>query len=241
MFDLLTLNLYTKGMSNKYAEFIKDIRNKRGFSQSEVAAKLGISRPSYISVEKDKRELTLSEAEKLSEVFGVSLKEMESGISSNYEKYKQMILACMRNSGSKDGKITKTKLAKLVYLADFAWFYSHLESMSGMQYRKIQYGPVPDSYFRAIDELFEDGKIKITLTEDGAMLISQTRNGEKATLSEMSKDEEKLIKEISAKWKGKNTKEIVAFTHNQLPYAVCLNNEIIPYELITQENPEDVY
>ena len=228
-------------MINKYVKFIKELRNRRGFSQSDLAGKLGISRPSYIAIEQGKRELTFSEAEKLSEVFGVSLKEMESGVSSNYEKYKQMILAYIRNAGSKDGRITKTKLAKLVYLADFAWFYNHLESMSGMQYRKIQYGPVPDSYFRAIDELFEEGNIEITPTEDGAMLISQTRSGEKIALSQINKDEEKLIRNISAKWKNKNTKEIVAFTHNQLPYAVCLDNEIIPYELITQENPEDVY
>jgi len=215
---------------------------KRGFSQSELAIKLRISRPSYIAVEQGKRELSLSEAEKLSDIFGVSIKEMENGISANYEKYKQMILAYIRNAESKkNGCITKTKLAKLVYLADFAWFYNHLESMSGMQYRKIQYGPVPDSYFRAIDELFEDGQIEITPTEDGAMLISQTRNGAKIPLTEINKDEEKLIKNISDKWRNKNTNEIITFTHNQLPYAVCLDNEIIPYELITQENPQDVY
>jgi len=229
-------------MSNTYAQFIKALRVKRDLSQSELAIKLGMSRPSYIAIEQGKSELTLSEAKKISEIFGISLKEIETGISANYEKYKQMILAYIRHAGSKkDGRITKTKLAKLVYLADFAWFYYHLESMSGMQYRKIQYGPVPDSYFRAIEELFQDGYIEITPTEDGAMLISQTRNGAKITLSEINKEEQKLIKNISDKWKGKNTKEIFAFTHNQLPYAVCLDNEIIPYELITQENPEDVY
>lgn len=227
-------------MGNKYAQSIKALRIKRNFSQSDIAIKLGMSRTSYIAVEQGKKELTLSEAEKLSKIFGVSLKEIESGISANYEKYKQMILAYIRNAGSKDGYITKTKLAKLVYLADFAWFYNHLESMSGMQYRKIQYGPVPDSYFRAIDELFEDGQININPKEE-AILISQTRNGAKIALSEINKDEEKLIKNISDKWKNKNTKEIVTFTHNQLPYAVCSDNEIIPYELITQENPEDVY
>ena len=159
-------------MSNKYVQFIKTLRTKRGFSQSYLAKTLDISRPSYIAIEQGKRELTFSEAEKLSEVFGVSLKEMESGVSANYDKYKQMILGFVRNSGSKkDGKITKTKLAKLLYLADFAWFYKHLESMSGMQYRKIQYGPVPDSYFRAMDELFELGQIGIAPTDDGAMLI----------------------------------------------------------------------
>lgn len=229
-------------MSTKYAQFIKALRSKRGFSQSELAIKLGMSRPSYIAMEQGKRELTLTEAEKLSDILGVSLKEMESGIPANYEKYKQMIIACIRNAGSKkDGRITKTKLAKLVYLADFAWFYSHLESMSGMQYRKIQYGPVPDSYFRAIDELFEDGQIEITPTDDGAMLISQTRNGAKIALSEMNKNEEKLIKNISEKWKDKKTQEIVNFTHNQLPYFLCRDNELIPYELITQEDPDSIY
>ncbi|PIR46786.1 MAG: hypothetical protein COV07_02285 [Candidatus Vogelbacteria bacterium CG10_big_fil_rev_8_21_14_0_10_45_14] len=229
-------------MSNKYAQFIKTIRNERGFSQSKLSIKLGMSRPSYIAIEQGKKELTLSEAEKLSDIFGVSLKEMGSGISANYEKYKQIIIAYIRNAGSKkDGRITKTKLAKLVYLADFAWFYSHLESMSGMQYRKIQYGPVPDSYFRAIDELFEDGQVEINPTEDGAMLISETRNGAKIALSEISKDEEKLIKSISKKWKDKSTQEIVTFTHKQLPYLLADNEEIISYGLITQENPEDVY
>src|SRR3990167_11292503 len=116
-------------MSNKYAQFIKTLRNERGFSQSELAIKLGMSRPSYISIEQGKKELTLSEAEKLSDILGMSLKEMESGISANYEKYKQMILSYIRNAESKkDGRITKTRLPKLVYLADFAWFYDHLKT-----------------------------------------------------------------------------------------------------------------
>ena len=83
----------------------------------------------------------------------VSFEEIESGESPNYEKYKQMILAFLRQSG----KIPKTKLAKLLYFADFSWFYYKLKSMSGMQYRKIQYGPVTDAYFRIIDEMSDAG------------------------------------------------------------------------------------
>ena len=73
------------------------------------------------------------------------------------------------------------------------------------------------------------------------MLISQTRNGAKIKLSEINKDEGKLIKNISEKWKDKNTKEIVTFTHNQLPYLLADKDEFISYGLITQENPKDVY
>lgn len=224
-------------MINKYSQFIKTIRTERGFSQSFMAEKLGISRPSYAGIEQGKRELTIGEFEKLSGVLGVSFEEIESGEAPNYEKYKQMILAFLRQGG----KIPKTKLAKLLYFADFSWFYYHLKSMSGMQYRKIQYGPVTDAYFRIIDEMSDGGEIQITQTEDGAMLISQTRSGAKVDLPAISKEEEKLIKNIEEKWKGKKTAEIVNFTHKQFPYLYAQDNEIVSYGLFTQENPDEIY
>ncbi len=229
-------------MTKDYYKFIKELRLKRGLSQLETAEKIGISRSSYIGFEQGKTELSLFEAIKLSDLFGISLEEMRGGLKPNYEKYKQMILAYLRLEKGSDGKIPKTKLAKMLYLADFAWFYEHLESMSGMPYRKIQYGPVPDNYFRAIDELFEAGIIDIDkTTKDGIFFISQTRSGEQEKLPELNKAEQKLIKDISAKWRGKRTQDIVKFTHDQLPYAICEDNEIIPYSLITQEDPSHVY
>ncbi|MEK7515464.1 MAG: helix-turn-helix domain-containing protein, partial [Patescibacteria group bacterium] len=179
-------------MSTKYASFIKTIRTKKGASQSEIAKKLGISRSSYIAVEHGKRELTVDEFVKLLNIFGVSREEFEGGEIPNYEKYKQMILAFLRLNKS----VPKTKLAKLLYFADFGWFYKHLESMSGMQYRKIQYGPVADTYFRLIDEMFDAGEISIEQTENGAMLVSETRSGAKTKLPKISKEESKLIEKI---------------------------------------------
>jgi len=224
-------------MSTKYASFIKSLRTKRGFSQLEIARKVGISRASYIAVEQGKRELTLGEFEKLSEVFGISLEDMDRGELPNYEKYKQMILAFLRLNKS----VPKTKLAKLLYFADFAWYYSHLESMSGMQYRKIQYGPVADSYFRLIDEMFDNGEISIEQTEKGAMLVSQTRSGAKTNLPNLSKEESKLIEKINEKWRGKRTEEVVDFTHKQMPFMFAEDNDIVSYDIFTQENPDEIY
>jgi len=224
-------------MSIKYAKFIRDARLKKGISQFDLASKIGISRPSYIAIEQGKRELTMGEFEKLSSVLNVSFEEVESGESPNYEKYKQMILAFLRMSG----KIPKTKLAKLLYFADFGWFYYHLQSMSGMQYRKIQYGPVAESYFGIVDEMFNNGEIDIEQTKDGAMLISQTRNGAKIDISTINKEERKLIKDIEKKWKGKKTAEVVNFTHKQFPYLYAQDNEIVSYGLFTQENPDEIY
>jgi len=224
-------------MITKYAKLIKDSRIKRGLSQLDLASRLGISRPSYIAIEQGKKDLTLGEFEKLSGVLAISFEEIESGEIQNYEKYKQMILAFLRL----DGNITKTKLAKLLYFADFAWFYTNLKSMSGMQYRKIQYGPVADSYFRIIDEMFDRGEIDIKQTKDGAMLISQTRSGAKIDLSEINNGEQKLMKKIEKKWESKKTSEIVDFTHKQLPYLYAQDNDIVSYGLFTQENPDEIF
>ena len=87
-------------MPTNYATYLKVLRKKRGFSQSDLASRLGISRPPYIAIEQGKREVTLAEAEKLSEIFGISLVEMKSGVFANYEKFKQMILAFIRHAAA---------------------------------------------------------------------------------------------------------------------------------------------
>ena len=225
-------------MINKYFDLIKAIRIEKGFSQEEISQKIGISRTSYISFEKGKTELTFSQAVKVAGILGISLEEVEGGVRADYEKYKQMVLAYLRSG--KGESVTKTKLAKMLYLADFAWFYNKLESMSGMKYRKMQYGPVSDMYFRALDELEEVGKISISRVDD-SILISENRGSKKSPLDKLDNEEKELIEDIYIKWKDKKTREIVDFTHNQLPYRICASDEIIPYELITQEDPDHVY
>ena len=225
-------------MRNKYAQFIKTLRAERGFSQAFVADKLNLSRPSYVSIESGQRGLTLEEAEKLKDLFGVSIEQFAKATVPKYEKYKQMILAYLQSSLSNDGKVPKTKLAKLLYLADFACYYNTLESMSGMQYLRRTYGPVPDPYFRALAELEEEGKITVDYKGD-AILIGTGAEHQKLDL--ISKDELNLMKKISVKWRGKRTQEIVDFTHEQLPYKLCSPDEAIPYELIIQQDPDYVY
>jgi len=224
-------------MIKEYIVFITSLRKEKGISQAKIADVIGISRTSYIDVEKGKRELNVSELEKLANFFGVSAEQILEGVLPDYEKYRQMVLAFLRL----DKKITKTKLAKLLYFADFSWFYYHLESMSGMQYRKIQYGPVAESYFRIIDEMSDKGEISIEQTKDGAMLISQTRSGAKINLNKMNNEECNLINKIEKKWKDKKTSEIVDFTHKQFPFLYARDNQVVSYALFTQENPDEIF
>lgn len=224
---------------------IKELRLTGGRSQEEVANVLDISRPTYASIESGKQELSVAELDKLAKFFSIDPSILLSGMEPNIEKYKQMLLFFLREVKTRDGKIPKTKLAKFLYLADFAWYYNNLESMSGLQYRKITYGPVPDTYFRVVDELLENGKLQQENKEfdEGkiSFLISEHKSNSNQKLDLLRSEEKKMMIEIYKKWGNKSTNEIVNFTHNQMPYFLCRDNELIPYELITQEDPDKVF
>jgi DNA-binding XRE family transcriptional regulator/uncharacterized phage-associated protein len=235
-------------MSN-LSKNLEKARLARGYTQDQVATAIGVSRPTYVLIEKGQKDITLSQVEVLAAMLRVSLDELRGapdGVSaitdsqSSVEKYKQMIMNALRyGADTEDQKITKTKLAKLVYLADFTWYYNHLTPMSGMSYRRLPRGPVADVYFRAIDEMVEEGQLN--LEESGrAFMISMVEEGEPSR-NRLSDNELKMIELIAKTWKDKQTEAVVDFTHEQLPWQICREGEVIPYGLITQEDPVKVY
>jgi len=234
-------------MGRSFSNNIEQARMARGYTQEQVANAIGVSRPTYINIEAGKKDLTLRQAEALSSMLRIGMDDILgvadgasvfSDIIKSTEKYKQIILNSIRHGADEDGKITKTKLAKLVYLADFIWYYLNSSPMSGMTYRKLQRGPVADVYFRALDELEEDGTI-IREPKGKAILFSLIEK--EAPAGRLSEDELNLIEKIGKTWSGKSTDDIVNFTHEQLPWQICRDGEVIPYGLITQEEPERVY
>ena len=96
---------------------------------------------------------------------------------------------------------------------------------------------MPDLYFWAIEELQQEESIAVE-SKGKANLIE---NIEQPQNDKLSEDEMNLLQKIAKKWKDKNTQEIVEFTHQQLPRMICEDKEIIPYDLITQEESDNVY
>lgn len=58
---------------------LKEARKAARYSQEEVAGKLGISRPTYAKMEKEPGLITIDDAKKLSELFGVAVSEIFFG------------------------------------------------------------------------------------------------------------------------------------------------------------------
>ncbi|OHA05251.1 MAG: hypothetical protein A3B29_00120, partial [Candidatus Sungbacteria bacterium RIFCSPLOWO2_01_FULL_51_34] len=56
-----------------FGKFIQQQRAKHDMTQEYLASELGISRPTYMQIERGERELTISEAKKLAALFDMSL------------------------------------------------------------------------------------------------------------------------------------------------------------------------
>ena len=223
---------------------IESLRKEKKLTQDDIAKKLWITRQTFSKLEKGSVEATLGQAVKLSELLDVDIDtfiktdtKVTATKDTDWEKYKQIIQYFIECGTGKKYKIPKTKLAKLCYLADFTWYYNNLESLTNLEYRRIQQWPVPDAFFRVMDELESEQSVSLTL-EWQAHLYT---NISFPNTDKLSLEEKALIKKIADKWKYKNTEEIVEFTHNQLPWMICQDKEIIPYSLITQEDSNNVY
>ena len=225
------------------------LRQEAGYSQEEVASCLNLTRQSYIATEKGTRKPTSEDLENLAEFYGIPVEEFFF-VRSDTNKFEQMYFYILSHFPANG--IPKTKLAKLIYLADFYHYYSDLEPMSGIMYRRKQYGPLADVFLSLTDELYDSGKIAIDHLEYAEMIkpVKQKTVSEKNLIfvtsanheyDLLSVHEKEQIDKICDYWHNRRTAEIVNFTHEQKPWMSCRDGEIIPYELILQEDPDHVY
>lgn len=213
---------------------LREAREAKGLTQEVVAKRLGMSRPTYISVENGKRELTLSEYNKVRKLLDLP-EEDDLTPRRDDAKFRQMFFyfLCKYPEG-----VPKTKLAKLLYLADFSKFYFDMEPMSGVQYIRRDYGPVADIFFDTIDDMYDHCKVDIEVTDRAFIVRSILAEPEDDLLTPTDK---KWMDKIDKYWHNKKTAEIVNFTHSQDPWATSFENEKIPYFAIIQEEPDHVF
>ena len=231
-------------MKTTYADFIKYLREERSLAQAEVATATNMSRASYVALEKGTKELSLAEAIALTKLFGITIDQLVQTKAPNLEKYRELMVAFLREAKISKVALKKTKLANLLYLTDFAWYYVNDTSISNVTYRKITFGPVADSYFRLLEEMEQGGVINIKqiYRDDYHMYeIEESRASAKKNLTSLSKKELLHIHKIWQQWEKAGTAEITKFVCEQKPYQQSVFGEIIEYNLIKDEDSYNVY
>lgn len=170
-----------------FSEFIQQLRKKNNLTQGFLANKIGISRPTYMQIERGKREPTISEAKKLADIFDVSLENflnvkepkninviIESDKKINKiqkeetrinvpqekaEKFEQVLLYILAKIGGKPN-IGQTVLYKLLYFIDFDYYEKFEEQLIGAKYIKNHYGPTPLMFTKFIEKMEKEGKVE---------------------------------------------------------------------------------
>lgn len=117
-----------------------------------------------------------------------------------------------------------TALNKLMFYADFGHFKRHGQSISGLQYKAIQRGPVPRNFGGIYNQLYNLGYVSIQEKVFGDyvgeifVVNSEQENQLGETNVELSNSEQAMLEEVSNLFKNKSTKEIVRISHEELAW-----------------------
>lgn len=128
----------------------------------------------------------------------------------------------------------KTKMNKLLFYADFLMFNRSGFSMSGMRYKAIPLGPVPNNFQSIFEYLSNKGEIDIEYIEfsngnAGEKFIAKRDRPFKADL--FTKYELEVLEKVAAEFRDKSTDDIIKFSHNEEAWKKNEKNKnVISYE-----------
>lgn len=170
------------------SQFIQKLRAAKGLNQEAVAQKLGVSRPTYAQIEQGERELTISEARKLADLFDLTLddflSEKNEGISvqiqsgkenaakkeerycridvpqERADKFREVLLYILKKVGGKPN-VGMTVLYKILYFIDFDYYEKYEEQLMGALYIRNQHGPTPVMFAKIVDGLVKKNQIEL--------------------------------------------------------------------------------
>jgi len=246
-------------MANNYARFIRSLRLEKKIPQLEIAKKLGISRSSYVAFEQGDRDLSLSEANQLSQLFGVSLEEIFAGKSDKpaitikkneapkekkdeatervsvpqerIKKFKQTLLYILSKVGGKPN-IGQTVLYKLLYFIDFDYYEKFEEQLIGARYMKNTHGPTPVVFAKIIEDLENKGQIEAINSK--FYKYDQTKYlinpNLQLDLSELSGQEIAHIDWELDRLADFTATQLSTLSHKDTPWLVAKDRQILNYE-----------
>ena len=132
-----------------------------------------------------------------------------------------------------------TKLNKLLYFADAVSFADYGEPITGAQYMKEAYGPIPVRLVPVRERLQEAGDIAIQrrrFSQGEMVRIVALRD---ASLNELFKPRDiAVVDRIVQSLRHKDAKSLSDFTHARKPWQLARLGEIIPYSAILLSHEE---
>lgn len=238
------------------ARLLHQLRKEHKLSQDAVAKGIGVSRPTYISLEKGKRELTLSEAERVSRMFDIPLDDIVLGRKpksvskffkntpstiekksdirvsipqENIKKFKQVLLYLLAKTAGKPN-VGMTVLYKLLYFIDFDYYEKYGEQLMGLRYMRNTHGPTPKSFAVLVKNMKEKGELEEVQSSYFTYEQRKFLPIKDADLSVLSGRELEMIEDVLARYADKNATELSSLTHEDTPWVASEPGDDLKYE-----------
>jgi transcriptional regulator with XRE-family HTH domain len=235
---------------------IKGLREKAGLSQEKLADLLTLNRATISQIENGERKLAAEEINKLAKIFNIScdvllepkrevklvLEKKVTYVATpkqnirisvpqkNIVKFKEVLLYILNKVGSKPN-IGETVIYKLLYFIDFNYYEKYEEQLIGATYIKNNYGPTPREFREIVDKMKEKDLVEVA---GKYFHYPQTKYLplRQPDLSMLNANEMKTIDDVLQKLSDMNANQISEYSHQDVPWLVHEDGEIISYETV---------
>lgn len=143
-------------------------------------------------------------------VFGENPRGVTTGFAPQaLERLHQMLVFFI----NKCNDVFNTKMNKLLFYSDFYNYQQHAQSISGLAYRAIQYGPVPVHWDR-VYSLFDDISQEIVAFGDGITGTKLVTTSE-TDLSAFTEKEQQTMEKVAAVFRDMSSCDISRVSHKE--------------------------
>lgn len=236
-------------------KFIYEQRIKRNMTHEYLASRLGVSRPTYMHIERGERELTITEAKTLASVFSMSLEDFLAArepkqtvkiikkparksadlqirvTQKNLNKFKQVLLYVLTKVGSKPN-VGETVLHKLLYFIDFDYYEKYEENLMGATYIKNYHGPTSVELQSILQEMQDNGEIEAVNSKYFKYEQKKYLPLKRPALDNLSARDITHIDDVLARLSDKNATEMENYSHGDIPWHSAQDGQKLSYESV---------
>lgn len=231
------------------------LRKSKGYLQDDLAKMLDIPRPSLTQIELGKRNLSVLELKKITDILSITIdkflstdyqlselskddnmeveEKQEIRVSipeMNLKKFKNILLYILEKCAGKPN-VGETVLYKLLYFSDFNYYELYEEHLSGAEYRKLPYGPVPQKLDSIVNQMISDKMIKRISVDYHGYPQKRYLPLVKPNLVNLSASEKDIIDKVIDQFSDWSASSISEYSHKDIPWLASKDGETIDYEL----------
>lgn len=153
-------------------------------------------------------------------------------------KLRELVIAIVSGVTESGGKVSKTKLLKLLYLFDIEWYRTHQEIFTGFNWKFYLLGPWTDEYDPTLDK-YEGNGLEREKSKDtyGTEFIKTDETIRPRDLFD-TRDEEIILEDMIRTWAKVPTEEILNHIYFRTePMDEAVRDEKLDFTKVTKQPP----